>query len=1088
MSNMEQREVAIKALISYPREAEVSQTYLMTVDVETEVDKGEWNWPYAEEEYDLHCILDTEPLFMHEPVGKPAVILNRFGGTYGPATFLLTADNVEQAGVVYVHLLRNGLVVQTIQLNNIRLVKESQQKVRLISRPKTGTEADIPALSTPESRPKESFKNQNIQVVHRPIFDEKLYVERSDELAIAQAWRQSNRRVLTIAAPPAVGKSWFLARLYQLVRDEEGQPAFYIDLRDFLAKGPRGKREIYNEGIDQWFRVFLAELHELYDDIPQLSDSVEVASMLRILAGFISKQCKPNQLVYVFVDGGDEASNSALKIIERQILGPILSNLKWRLVIAMGRFQRLSTAVLRQTEQMLLLTPFTNDPSSNVYLGYMQLEKLLVYSNVPSPSLDEIISALPGYNWSHPGLNQFLFLEAVQNFHEQGTVSLKEGLLERGIRAITLLDEPELSEITDYLRTISELSDEWRLEEVAEILEIKRVSAWQTVNFLKDSFVITISDNRYKITDGVREFVRAAVDLPKQKTRLQVIVLLNQLIHGDKSSVQQTWSQTNQKLLAEIVSAREYSWLTGLIQLLYTSNLLLDSETSTQVEEVKKAWMVQFLDAFIAARYEILASPELYRPMFRQIPLEKIPDLSLRNQFIRLWMEVDQIPLQAWPQEIPPKANIIRESPLLQTRMHVVLSADPMPYDRAEDEETNLLAREGFWFEHPAYRSVANATQMQAVLGPVGCGRTALAKGLCYNESRWSRHFWFYRTVDSGAPTGITLRSDLAEQLLLYAIARPTLLVPLEENQRLLLAEVLIGSLSKKQVLARLERARASQPWLRQATTVEQRTVWQDVGNTELALLIRAVESTTVESPHSELLWAKMLLESFQALSFYGVRVALDCLPGAFKTITTLMPTLQEWQQSGLITTFFIPDSTRVNMPGISKVPLTWSQTQLEALFIHRLLRLAEFSLPPNALFSSDSVYNEFMAGAAATPATPRKLAQLWQNALANLGDEEAISQNAFRSALTMMHEQAQATEIGVQEYNLERLEALMDKNFNVEELRSLCLALSVDYGNLGARNKRDKIRELVLLMNRTGRLPDLVSKCQSERPFINWA
>jgi hypothetical protein len=493
-------------------------------------------------------------------------------------------------------------------------------------------------------------------------------------------------------------------------------------------------------------------------------------------------------------------------------------------------------------------------------------------------------------------------------------------------------------------------------------------------------------------------------------------------------------------------------------------------EFSTWINDVKREFTPELVGAIIAAREEILASPEIYRRVFHRIPLEKVLDLSQRNQFIRLWLEVDQIPLQAWPQEISPKANIFRETILLQTNPYKTgfLLADPLQYDRAEDEETNLLAREGFWFEHPAYRAVANASQMQAVLGPVGCGRTALAKGLCYNESRWSRYFWYYRTVYSGATTVIALRSDLAEQLLLYAITRPTLLVPLEEYQRLLLAEVLIGSLSKKQVLARLERARASQPWLRQATTEQQRAAWQDVGNTELALLLQAVESTTHAPPQSELIWAKVLLESFQALNFHGVRLVLDCLPGSAEAITMLLPTLQEWQQSGLITTLFTPDGTRANMPGVAKVPLIWSQTQLEALFAYRLLRLAEFSLQPNALFAPDSVYNEFMAKAASAPATPRQLAQLWQNALANLGDAEAISQNALRKALTMVQEETQATETAVQEYNLERLEALMDEKFNVEELRSLCLALSVDYDNLGGGNKRGKIRELVLLMNRT--------------------
>lgn len=558
------------------------------------------------------------------------------------------------------------------------------------------------------------------------------------------------------------------------------------------------------------------------------------------------------------------------------------------------------------------------------------------------------------------------------------------------------------------------------------------------------------------------------------------------LTEGNRLGVQDAWTHIAHDLLEHAAAPREQVWLKQLVEFCLTG-YVAEIEFSSWVNDVKREFTPELVGACIAAHVEILASPEIYRPVFHQIPLEKVLDLTLRNQFIRLWLKIDQIPLQAWPQEVAPKANIIRESPILQTKLHKNLPADPMLYDRAEDEETNLLARQGFWFEHPAYRAVANATQMQAVLGPSGCGRTALAKGLCYNESRWSRYFWHYRTVYSGATTITALRSDLAEQMLLYAISRPTLLVPLEEYQRLLLAEVLVGSLPKKQVLAKLERARASQPWLRQATAEEQRTVWRDVGNTELALLLQAIESTVVSAPLSELQWATMLLESFQALRFYGVRLALDCMPGTAETITTLLPTLQEWQHSGLITTLFVPDGTRVNMLGVAKVPLIWSQTQLETLFAHRLLRLANFTLSPHALFTTDSVYNEFMEEARAAPATPRKLAQLWQNALANLGDEEAINQIALHKASTVVREQENSTEPAGQEYNLERLEALMDEGFNNEEIRSLCLALSVDYDNLGAENKRGKIRELVLLMNRTGRLPDLVNKCQVERPFINW-
>ncbi len=623
-------------------------------------------------------------------------------------------------------------------------------------------------------------------------------------------------------------------------------------------------------------------------------------------------------------------------------------------------------------------------------------------------------------------------------------------------------------------------------------LDVERTARELELEERRYALEIQKIDHNYQQREAMEKRLREQQEREQKEQELKqapqkVSDLRRYLTEGNRRGVQDAWTHITDDVFEHAAAPRERIWLKQLVEFCLTGQIA-DVEFSTWIGEVKREFTPELVGAFIAARDEIVASPEIYRPLFRQIPLEKVLDLTLRNQFIRLWLEVDQIPLQAWPQEIPPKANIIRESPLPQTSMHNVLSADPILYDRAEDEETNLLAREGFWFEHPAYRAVANTTHMQVVLGPVGCGRTALAKGLCYNESRWSRYFWHYRTVYSGATTIATLRSDLAEQLLFYVIARPTLLVPLEEYQRLLLAEVLVSSLPQKQVLAKLERARANRPWLRQTKTEEQRQVWQDVGNTELALLIQAVESTIVERPQSELLWAKMLLESFQALSFYGMRLALDCLPGAAETISTLLPTLQEWQQSGLITTLFIPDSTRINMPGVAKVPLIWSQTQLEALFAYRLLRLADFRLPPSALFSSNSVYNEFMAEAASAPATPRQLAQLWQNTLAYLGDEETIGQISLHKAVAVLEEETQAAETAVQEYNLERLAALMDEGFNDEEVRSLCLVLGVDYDNLGAGNKRGKIRELVLLMNRTGRLPDLVSKCQAERPSINWA
>ena len=56
---------------------------------------------------------------------------------------------------------------------------------------------------------------------------------------------------------------------------------------------------------------------------------------------------------------------------------------------------------------------------------------------------------------------------------------------------------------------------------------------------------------------------------------------------------------------------------------------------------------------------------------------------------------------------------------------------------------------------------------------------------------------------------------------------------------------------------------------------------------------------------------------------------------------------------------------------------------------------------------------------------------------------------------------------------------------FNEGELRDLCVDLGLDYENLGGASKGDKARELVLLMQRLNRLPELVDRVRVLRPHI---
>ena len=62
-----------------------------------------------------------------------------------------------------------------------------------------------------------------------------------------------------------------------------------------------------------------------------------------------------------------------------------------------------------------------------------------------------------------------------------------------------------------------------------------------------------------------------------------------------------------------------------------------------------------------------------------------------------------------------------------------------------------------------------------------------------------------------------------------------------------------------------------------------------------------------------------------------------------------------------------------------------------------------------------------------------------------------------------------------------------MDETFSQQDLAELCFGLNVDIDNLGAEGKRHKMRELILLMRRTGREPDLLAACRAKRPHLRW-
>lgn len=348
----------------------------------------------------------------------------------------------------------------------------------------------------------------------RTQFDVNLYVEREQELAQAQAWqRNTTKRVLTVTGPPAQGKSWFLANFHRLLN--ETYPSFTLDITQFLHPGPLGNREINPIALHDWLIVFVAVMREKCRSIPTINDIASVAANLSNLSEYVGLKCWPNNPIYLFVDGGDEPSKNAFMAIEKEILEPIMkANSNWKLVIALREEQQLFSYLLRNTEQRLKMLPLSNT-ERNTHRGLDQLARLIANHPPPIPNRDQIIAMLPGYPWSHPGLNTFLFEEARTTLAEDNKPRPREQLLKRGISALIKINESEeATTLVNWLIQVDSLVGnpdiEWTVENLTIYLNGSRSEAWAIINSLRKYQLILNINNRYKIVDGVREFVQIA--------------------------------------------------------------------------------------------------------------------------------------------------------------------------------------------------------------------------------------------------------------------------------------------------------------------------------------------------------------------------------------------------------------------------------------------------------------------------------------------------------------------------------------------------------------------------------------------------
>src|SRR5689334_3954667 len=81
--------IELQPRVSYPRQVRSRARYVVTIDLDHRLRPDEW--PYDREEYRVTCFLDAAPHFAQEAAGDTTFVVHRFGGSYGPAWFLVRA-------------------------------------------------------------------------------------------------------------------------------------------------------------------------------------------------------------------------------------------------------------------------------------------------------------------------------------------------------------------------------------------------------------------------------------------------------------------------------------------------------------------------------------------------------------------------------------------------------------------------------------------------------------------------------------------------------------------------------------------------------------------------------------------------------------------------------------------------------------------------------------------------------------------------------------------------------------------------------------------------------------------------------------
>jgi AAA ATPase domain len=332
----------------------------------------------------------------------------------------------------------------------------------------------------------------------RTAYNPHQFVGRDAEQAHLHAWVQGDKQLLTITGPPGIGKTWFINNSFRQLK-AASQNSYIIELP--IADPHSDQNGLPPELLQSWADQLLIELNQ---DCPLAYDfelGQELSSLLEQVAHDICHRCWPGRPLFFFIDGGDLLSQAAWRLFERQVIESLARQLQIRFIITLKTSQPIKSFLLKRREQRLELGTLQGRE-----LGLSQMQKLN-----PDLDLTRCEYALPDYSWDHPGLNMILAAH-LQTDPETAAILLKPDLVATVLSELEALPGNAAETINLLACLARHESDTWSAETIGQLMNISLAQAWDWINLLNHHwFISNVGGPNYKITDGLRQFLRAAM-------------------------------------------------------------------------------------------------------------------------------------------------------------------------------------------------------------------------------------------------------------------------------------------------------------------------------------------------------------------------------------------------------------------------------------------------------------------------------------------------------------------------------------------------------------------------------------------------